>query len=115
MNKTTWLDWAETFDSWRVVPRLFLFGYWITTFSMIFWIFNWYMHLDLNGRGNQESGLIGVTVGIVIKFGMDVFNTYVSKGRDWTAGSAGAGQTTTLQVTPTAASATVSAAKPTVP
>lgn len=87
MTKQGLLDAAEVFDSWRIVPRLFLFGYWITTFWLIFWIFNWYMHLDLNGRGNQESGLIGVVVGLVIKFGIDVFGTYTSKGRDWSAGS----------------------------
>lgn len=87
MQKQTLLNAAEVFDSWRVVPRTFLYGYWITTFYLIFWVFWWYMHLDANGRGNQESGLIGVVVLTLVKFGIDIFNTYTAKGRDWTIGS----------------------------
>ena len=56
MNKTRWLDAAQLFDTWRVVPRIVLFGYggWVAyvTDSLL----RWYMHLPANERTLEASG-----------------------------------------------------------
>lgn len=83
MDKQKWIDGAEIFDSWRVVPRLFLFGFWITTFTFIFYFSYWYFHLPANERGYEESGAMTAIIIALLKFGKDVYDTYTQNGRDW--------------------------------
>ena len=83
MDKQKWLDWAEVFDSLRIVPRVFLFGFWTTTFIFIFYFSYWYFHFPANERGYEESGaMTGIILGL-LKFGKDIWDTYAQNGRDW--------------------------------
>ena len=82
-NKQLFLDAAEVFDSWRVVPRLILFGYcwWVShvTDSSL----TWYQHIPANERGVESAGLVGAIITAVTGMAVWVFKIYTSGGRDW--------------------------------
>ena len=83
MNKKAWLDFAETFDSLRVFPRVIISSCFIATFMAIYEFMRWYMHLPATERGYEESGaMVGIVLALV---GLDkyVWDTYARTGRDW--------------------------------
>lgn len=85
MNKQAWLDSAEVFDSWRVVPRAILFGYcwWVAhvTDSAL----TWYQRIPASERGIESAGLVGAIITAVTGMAVWVFKIYTGGGRDWDA------------------------------
>jgi hypothetical protein len=83
--KQLWMDWAEIFDAWRVVPRsiLYSFGYW-TIYIADRTLF-WYFHLATADRTVQDAGLVtGVITAVTGVFGLTI-KFYSTSGRQWTA------------------------------
>lgn len=85
MNKKDWLDAAEVFDAWRVVPRSLLFGYCIWVVLLTNNILLWYQHLPAAERSLETSGFAGVVITAVTGLATWVFSIYTAGGRDWKA------------------------------
>ena len=83
MNKQRYLDAAEIFDSWRVVPRLILFGYCWWVAHVTDQSLSWYQHIPANERGIESAGLVGAIITAVTGMAVWVFKIYTSGGRDW--------------------------------
>lgn len=85
MNKTRWLDAAQVFDTWRVVPRFILFGYaaWVAyvTDSLL----RWYMHLPAAERTLEASGFGATIITAVTGLLPWVYRIYSDAANDWTA------------------------------
>jgi hypothetical protein len=83
MNKTKWLDWAEIFDSWRLVPRTILYAFGAWTIYIADRTLFWYFHLPLAERTVQDAGLVtGVITAVTSIFGLCI-KFYNTSGRDW--------------------------------
>lgn len=101
MNKRLWLDAAELFDYWRIVPRLILFGYaWWMAFT-VDRILNWYMLLPAKDRSVEAAGLAGAVITAVTGLGTLVYKIYSDNGRDLNAAPSIASEETTLTQTKT--------------
>jgi hypothetical protein len=85
MNKQRWLDAAEVFDSWRVVPRFLLFSYSLWVVKVVGSILLWYQHLAAPERTLEASGLAGGVITAVTGLSTWVFKIYSENGRDWSA------------------------------
>lgn len=83
--KHRWLDWAEIFDSFRVVPRLFLLACFIWTVHTTYMLLVWYLGLPDGSRGLEASGFGAIVFGAQITFLKLVYTTYSQNGRDWNA------------------------------
>lgn len=101
MNIKPWLEAAEVFDSWRVVPRLLLFGYCIWVVHVTDQILHWYFLLPATARGIEASGMASVVITAVTGLSAWIFRIYSDNGRDWSA-QAVTQQTTIAQTTTTA-------------
>lgn len=82
-DKAHWLDVAETFDSWRVVPRLFLVACFGWTIGITHELLHWYIALPAPQRGLEASGFASVVFLSVSGFLKLVFDCYSKHGRDW--------------------------------
>lgn len=80
-----WLKAAELFDSFRVIPRLLLFGYCGVAYHWINYTLNWYTHLPLAEQTLQNAGLLTAVSTVLTGFGVPIFSIYSSNGRDWNA------------------------------
>ena len=83
MSKQHWLDAAEVFDAWRVVPRLVLFAYCWWLAYVVDYILIWYTRLPAPARSIEASGMASVVITAVTGMGAFVFKVYVSGGRSW--------------------------------
>jgi len=85
MNKPEWIDAAEVFDTWRVVPRCVLFGYcwWVT--HVTDWILGWYQKLPGPERTLETSGLAGAIITAVTGMAIWVYKIYTNNSTDWGA------------------------------
>jgi hypothetical protein len=101
IDKAHWLDIAETFDSWRVVPRLFLGACFGWTVGITHELLHWYMALPAGQRGYEASGFASVVFLSVSGFLKLVFDTYSRHGRDWDAQTPQMTSTTIAQTTTT--------------
>lgn len=83
MTKQRWLDVAELFDSWRVIPRLLLFGYswWLVVATDR--LLTWYMSLPLAAQTAQASAFCGGSITALTGIGGYVYRIYSENGRDW--------------------------------
>lgn len=83
MIKQKWLDAAELFDSWRVVPRLLLFGY--STWLVIATdrLLSWYMALPIAAQTAQASAFCGGSITALTGIGGYVFRIYSENSRNW--------------------------------
>jgi hypothetical protein len=83
VNKQRWLDAAQVFDTWRVVPRLVLFGYlgWIghVTDSTL----AWYMGLPMAAQTYQATGLAAAIITAVTGLFPWVYKIYSDAATDW--------------------------------
>lgn len=100
MNKAHWLEVAESVDSLRVFPRLFLLSCFIWTVYVTNSLLNWYMALPKADRSLEASGFASVVVLAVFGFLKLVYDTYSAAGRDWN-GSAPSISTSTVVATTT--------------
>ena len=96
--KQSWLDAAEVFDHWRVVPRLVLFTYggWVahvTDETLL-----WYQHLPSAERTLEASGLAGAIITAVTGLFPWIYRIYADSATDWSQQSS---KTTVLSSTET--------------
>lgn len=78
-----WLIAAERFDSWRVVPRLMLFGYAGLVQETIMYTLSWYTHLKIGDKSAFDSLVVGAVITAVTGFAPWIFKIYVDSGRSW--------------------------------
>lgn len=82
-SKHALLNAAEVFDSWRIVPRLFL----VLTFWWCVYLtdklIGWYIALPHAERGLEATGFASVVQAGVLTFLKLVFSDYAKNGRDW--------------------------------
>lgn len=88
MNKQKWLDAAEIFDSWRVIPRIALFAYGVLVFWSSAYIILWYAHLPGIERTGQVTAFMSMLFPTLIGVSGFVFKIYTDGGRDWSAPAA---------------------------
>jgi hypothetical protein len=81
--KQQFLDAAEIFDSWRVVPRIVLFGYCWWVSHVTDQALSWYQHIPASERGVESAGLVGAIITAVTGLAVWVFRIYTDGGRDW--------------------------------
>ncbi len=86
MRKEVWLDAAQVFDTWRVVPRGVLLGYCYWVEHITNRILTWYEHLPGAERTLEASGLAGAIITAVTGLAVWVFKVYSENGNDWTQG-----------------------------
>jgi hypothetical protein len=83
INKAQILDYAETFDAWRIVPRVVLFAYGGWLAYVVDRLLNWYMDLPIIGQTAQASGFCFGAITAVTSIGGYVYRIYSNSGRDW--------------------------------
>lgn len=83
MNKQQHLDWAELFDSWRVVPRLFLAAWTIFTMDIGYQTLHWFFAQPANSRGFEEASVVVGVFTAALGMVKLVFDRYSQTGRDW--------------------------------
>lgn len=83
MNKPLWLDWAEVFDAWRVIPRGVLFAYSVWLVYVIDRLLTWYMALPIPAQTPQASGFCFGAIAAVSALGNGVFKIYSQHSRNW--------------------------------
>jgi hypothetical protein len=83
LNKGVWLDAAQIFDTWRVIPRLVLFtyGWWVA--HVTDGTLTWYQHLPAAERTLEASGLAGAIITAVTGLAVWVFRIYTDAATDW--------------------------------
>ena len=90
-NKRAWLDYAELFDTWRLVPRAILFGYCYWVAHVTDGTMYWYQHLPANERTIEASGLAGAIITAVTGLLPWIYRIYSDNSNNWN----GSQQTTT--------------------
>lgn len=83
MNKDLWLQVAEAIDTFRVFPRMLIMGYAYFVWSVTFYVLKWYATQPAEGRGPEESAVVGVVITAVTGFAPWLFRIYSENGRDW--------------------------------
>lgn len=83
--KQMWLDFAEVFDTLRIVPRaiLFIYGYWMI--RVVDWTLHWYFAIPPLERTTQVTAVITVIIPGIFGLAVWVFKIYTAGGRDWDA------------------------------
>lgn len=81
--KQAWLDAAEIFDSWRIIPRVFFAACFIWVVHTTSILLAWYTALPADQRGLEASGFGAVVFTALVGFLKLVFDTYSRNGRDW--------------------------------
>lgn len=83
MNKAPWLDAAQVFDTWRVVPRMILFTYggWVAHVTDS--ILAWYQHLPGNERTLEASGLAAGIITAITGLFPWIYRIYSDSANDW--------------------------------
>jgi uncharacterized BrkB/YihY/UPF0761 family membrane protein len=81
--KHRWLNAAEVFDSWRVVPRLIIVTYitfliWLTTYFALK-----YFSLPATERGAPVTAFASVVLTAAFGALAYIWKLYVDNGRDW--------------------------------
>lgn len=85
MEKQKWLNAAEIFDAWRIIPRAVLGTTVIFAIVYVATITMWYMDLPTADRTMEATGLATITIPAVMGLAGKVFDWYVKTGRKWTA------------------------------
>lgn len=87
MNIQRWRDAAQIFDTWRVVPRIILFGYCWWVAHVTDGTLTWYQHLPSAERTLEASGLAGAIITAVTGLFPWVYKIYSDAATDWSAAS----------------------------
>lgn len=92
--KQAWLDFAEVFDTLRVIPRaiLFLYGYWMV--NVTDWLVRWYEKLPAIERTSQVTAFVTIVLPGIFGLAVWVYKIYSDGGRAW-SGSAIVSSSTT--------------------
>jgi len=101
VNKTAWLDAAEVFDHWRVVPRavLLLYGGWVAHVTDN--ILSWYQRIPGAERTLEASGLAAGIITAVTGLFPWVYKIYSDAATDWRTSQPTASKTTVVSSTET--------------
>lgn len=81
--KTAWMDFAEVFDTLRVVPRVILFGYAYWMIRLTDWLVKWYEALPAAERTGQVTAFVTIVLPGVYGLGVWVYRIYAEGGRAW--------------------------------
>lgn len=96
MTKKEWLDAAEVFDYWRIVPRSILYGYAFLVGWVTYSLMQWYTHLPA-GERTTEATSFGVAIFTAVTgFAPLIYKIYSANGRDLNATVAVASEETTI-------------------
>jgi hypothetical protein len=87
VNKSNFLDYAEVFDAWRVVPRIVLFAYGVWLAWATDRLLNWYMGLPVAAQTAQASAFCFGAITSITGIAGYVFRIYSENGRNWEATS----------------------------
>lgn len=82
-TKQSVLHWAESIDSLRVFPRLFLLSCFIWTTYISIYLLQWYCHIPAPERTIEASGFATFMSLQVFGFLKLVYDQYSRNGRDW--------------------------------
>jgi thiol:disulfide interchange protein len=99
--KQNWLDAAEVFDAWRIVPRiivtvfLVVFAWAVVYFSMM------YFRLPAGERTVAMTAFVSVVLTALTTALPFIVKIYTDNGRDWTGTSVTASSTSTKVSTET--------------
>jgi len=93
--KHHWLDIAETIDSLRIFPRLFLSACFVWTVWMDYILVMWYINSPTAMHQLEASGFASIAFVAINSFLKFVFDTYTRGGRDWNGVTTVASTTTT--------------------
>jgi hypothetical protein len=81
--KQSWLDAAEIFDAWRVVPRILLFAFAVWFGVSTDYLIGWYTHLPVIAQTTQASSFCFGVFSAQSAVAGYVFKVYTSGGRTW--------------------------------
>lgn len=81
--KTAWLDFAEVFDTLRVIPRVILFGYCAWMIRITDWLVKWYEGLPTAERTGQVTAFVTIVLPGVFGLAVWVYKIYSEGGRSW--------------------------------
>jgi hypothetical protein len=98
VNKSKILDFAESFDGLRIVPRIVLFSYLVWGALVIDRLFNWYMGLPIAAQTVQASGFCLGACAVVTGMSGAIYRIYASSGRSWDTASSMKTSSTTTEV-----------------
>jgi hypothetical protein len=88
VNKQARLDAAEIFDSWRVVPRIFLFGYSAMVVWLTIFITHEFFAIAPLERTTQVTAFAATVLTAAYGALPWVYKIYADNGRDWNAKAA---------------------------
>ena len=83
-KKKSWLNVAEVFDAWRIIPRAVLVSVLAFAGFYIYDISMWYMGLPAIERTAGVSGFAGVTIPALFGLAGKMIDWYLKTGRSWT-------------------------------
>ena len=85
--KPAWLTYAlhcaETFDAWRVWPRILVAGLLAWSGWYLSEMLEWYMHMIPADRNGNVTGFAGVVTTAVTTLAGFAIKIYTDGGRDW--------------------------------
>jgi hypothetical protein len=85
-RKQAFIDAAQVFDVWRVVPRFVLFGYCYWVAYVTDSTLSWYKHLPPAERTLEASGLAGAIITAVTGLLPWVYRIYSDNATAWDNG-----------------------------
>lgn len=84
LSKQIWLDCAEVFDAWRIVPRAIMAAITPMVITLDYTVIYWFIHLPNDHRSASDAGaatgivtVLSTLFGVALKF-------YMDNGRKWT-------------------------------
>jgi len=83
-NKEKWLNVAEVFDAYRIIPRAILIAVLCFAGFYIYDISIWYMGLPAVERTGEVSAFAGVTIPALFGLAGKMIDWYLKTGRSWT-------------------------------
>lgn len=86
MDKQKWLDRAEVFDSWRIMPRILVISFALFTICVVAETLEWYKMLPVQERAIEASGFAFGVITSISGLLTAVIKIYQSTGRKWAAG-----------------------------
>jgi hypothetical protein len=85
VSKQKWLDAAQIFDTWRIVPRIVLFAYGWWAAQLTDWIVRWYEKLPSGERTGQVTAFVTIVLPGVFGLAVWVYKLYGDGATDWSA------------------------------